>query len=76
MEEIPHLDLYNFSEPSACDSPYVLTSPRSLQVFFCSSYLIHFFFKVVAWITVLHWHHFNPQLFLQFQACARFGIKV
>jgi len=29
---IPHLDLYNFDEPAAGDSPYVLTSPRSLQV--------------------------------------------
>ena len=33
-EAIPHLDLYNFTEPSAEDSKYVLTSPRSLQVIF------------------------------------------
>ena len=52
MEEIPHLDLYNFSEPSACDSPYVLTSPRSLQVFFLQLFSLLFLWLLLLSLTV------------------------
>ena len=34
-----HLDLYNFDEPGAEDSRYVLTSPRSLEV--CQYYMVY-----------------------------------
>ena len=36
----PNLDLYNFTDPMASDSQYVLTSPRSLEVRFLYLYLL------------------------------------